>query len=244
MARNRHGRKSLYEVMTQQGRQPSYGKTVEKLRPPEAKKAEPTKAKCDTALPQGAAKWWRRPKPIQINAGRIEISIPYQLAIALLLGLIALVLFAFRLGQFSQRVANSTAKVKRVEQANVTGRSTANRQPPAREKQVVPREEDVRPAESTGDHWIVIQTYPLPTHLEPVKKYFAQAGIDTEIRKIGNMYYLRTQDKYENPQRKGTDGYEARQRIIQLGANYKAPPGYEPFGPKSFETAYGMKSDD
>lgn len=244
MARNRQGRKSLYEVMTQNGRKPSYGKTVEKLRPPEAKKEEPTKAKPDTALPQGAAKWWRRPKSFQINAGRIEISIPYQLAIALLLGLIALVLFAFRLGQFSQRVANSTAKVKRVEQANVAGRRAANPTPPAREKEVVRREEEAQPAESTGDHRVVIQTYPLPTHLEPVKEYFARAGIETEIRKIGNMYYLVTKDKYENPQRKGTDGYEAKQRIIQLGANYKAPPGYERFGPKSFETAYGMKFDD
>jgi hypothetical protein len=58
------------------------------------------------------------------------------------------------------------------------------------------------------------------------------------------MYYLVTKKKYENPQKQGTDGYLAKQRIIAVGAKYKAPPGRETFGVKSFETAYGRKFDD
>ena len=52
------------------------------------------------------------------------------------------------------------------------------------------------------------------------------------------------EDKYENPDREGTDGYAAKQKIIEWGARYKAEQGYEPFGAKSFETAYGMKFND
>jgi hypothetical protein len=80
--------------------------------------------------------------------------------------------------------------------------------------------------------------------LEPVKEHFAQFGIETEIKRIDEWYYLVTKDKYDNPQKPGTDGYLARQRIIELGAQYKAPPGYETFGKEPFHDAYGMKFDD
>jgi len=80
--------------------------------------------------------------------------------------------------------------------------------------------------------------------LEPVKQYFASFGIETEIRQVGSWYYLVTKDKYENPERPGTEGYVAKERIIKLGANYKAPPGYESFGTQPFHDAYGMRFDD
>ena len=90
----------------------------------------------------------------------------------------------------------------------------------------------------------MIQTWSSRTQLEPVKSYFAENGIKTEIRKIGDVYYLITIEKYENPQRLGTDGYLARQKIVEIGAEYKAPPGYGSFGPKPFYDAYGMRFDD
>ena len=90
----------------------------------------------------------------------------------------------------------------------------------------------------------MIQTYQLRTHLEPVKQYFAQFGIETDIKKIGDWYYLVTKDKYENPEKSGTDGYFAKQKIIELGAEYKAPQGYETFGSKPFYDAYGQRFDD
>ena len=98
---------------------------------------------------------------------------------------------------------------------------------------------------STGNNRIVIQTYDKRADLELVQYHFAEGGIGTEIREIGNTFYLVTVNKYEkDPSIEGTDGYAALQRIIKWGARYKAPPGYEPFGAKSFETAYGMKFDD
>ena len=39
---------------------------------------------------------------------------------------------------------------------------------------------------------IVIQACQETHDLEPVKKYFSENGIETEIRKIGNWYYLIT----------------------------------------------------
>jgi len=244
MTRYRRGKKSLYEVMSKTRLKPSYDKTLEQLHPAQPDKVETTSQKPGTALPTGAAKWWTRPKHLQINAGRIEISIPYQLAIAILLGLIVLILLAFRLGQFSQKAADSTARIERSEQAEPAGRDTTT----TTEKRLSPKEplasdkSDV-PTGTGTDNRIVIQTFQVRSHLEPVGQYFAQFGIETEIRKIGEWYYLLTKNKYQNPQSPGTDGYLMKQKIIQLGANYKAPPGYETFAPNLFKDAYGMKVD-
>jgi len=245
MARYRRGKKSLYEVMGKTRLKPSYRKTLEPLRPEEPKKDEPTAAKPSPAVPAGAAKWWRKPRLLRINAGRIEVSIPYQLAIAILLGLIALVLLAFRLGQFSQMAANSTARIERNEPGNPVERDPSSKiEKPVSSEQIVSPDKDAVPADSDAGNRIVIQTFQVRSHLEPVKQYFAQFGIETEIRKIGDWYYLLTKNKYQNPQKPGTDGYLMRQKIIQLGADYKAPPGYETFAPNFFKDAYGIKLDD
>ena len=98
--------------------------------------------------------------------------------------------------------------------------------------------------ESKGNHQIVIQTYKKRADLEMVQYHFTEGGIETEIRKRGDTFYLVTTEKYDNPDREGTDGYAAKQKIIEWGVKYKAPQGYEPFGAKSFETAYGKNFDD
>ncbi len=90
----------------------------------------------------------------------------------------------------------------------------------------------------------MIQTYAVRAHLEPVRQYFAENGIETEIRKIGDDYFLVTTDKFDTIERTGTDGYKAKKRIIELGAKYKAPQSYETFGKRPFHDAYGMKFDD
>lgn len=245
MARFRRGKKSLYEVMSKARLKPSYRKTLEPLRPAEPIEDEPTLEKPGPALPAGAAKWWTKSKYVQINAGRIEISVPYQLAIAILLGLIVLMLLAFRLGQFSRQAANSNAKILPAEHSNPTGAdpSTAAEKQPSSKETFVPDKSDLL-TDSDANNRIVIQTFQVRSHLEPVREYFAQFGIETEIRKIGDWYYLITKNKYQNPQKQGTDGYLMKQKIVQLGANYKAPPGRETFAPNLFKDAYGIKLDD
>ena len=244
MVRNRK-KKALYEVMSKTRLKSSYGKTLERLQPQEKDEAHSAAPKAKAAMPKSTAPWWKRPKIIQLNAGRIELSMPYQLAIAILLGLIALLLIVFRFGQFYQRVADSSAKIQKSSQLNPAERDTAKimNASMSAEKRLPSSEKD-ETAKLTGNNRIVIQTFQVRAHLEPVKQFFAQYGIETEIRKIGEMYYLVTGNKFENPARPETDGYRARQVIIELGAKYQAPSGYETFAPHFFRDAYGMKFDD
>jgi len=243
MARNRK-RKSLYEIMSKTRHKSDYGKTLEQFRQKKPDKTEPTIAKADTATPQDAAQWWRRPKLIQFNGGRIEISIPYQLAIALLLGLILLILVAFRLGQINQKAANSPAKMQTTSQINLAECATADaKQAPASSEALSPGQEKIRPSKPPGDHVIVLVQYQRYADLVPVRQHFQEHNIETEIVQQGSWYFLVTKDRYQNPETPGTNGYQAKQRIIEVGARYKgkAPEGYETFAPHFFRDAYGRK---
>lgn len=240
-----HRKKSLYEVMGKARLKSRTGKTLEQPRPEKADKDEPT-TEPSVAVPERAVQWPRKPRIVQFNAGRIEISIPYQLAIAFLLFIILLVLVVFRLGQLKERVGDSAAKIQK-NNPELTGQKEVAGQDQNTDtnKKIPPSGEKTELVESKGNNRIVIQTYRLKAHLEPVQQHFARFNIETEIIPIDNQWGLVTKAKYEeNPEREGTDGYLAKQEIIELGAKYKAPQGYETFGAKSFETAYGMKFDD
>jgi Na+-transporting methylmalonyl-CoA/oxaloacetate decarboxylase gamma subunit len=262
MAHNRE-KKALYEVMSKAAwPKPRYDKALEPLHQEKTGEDKQTATRFSIPLHKRAANWLNRPRIVQFNAGRIEISMPYQLAIALLLGLVLLVLVVFRLGQItyrsSQKATGPAAKMpESVQKAAplvtaeraVAGKVTAVVAPqkaaPAEEKTPVPPViQKVEPVKPKGDNRIVIQSYQLRADLEPVKQYFAQFGIETEIIKISDWYYLVTKDKYENPAKPGTDGYLAKQKIIELGAKYKAPPGSEAFGSQPFRDAYGKKFDE
>jgi hypothetical protein len=252
MAHNRE-KKALYEVMSK-GTWPKarYDKSLEPLHPEVPGEDKQTPARFSIPLHKRAANWLNRPRAVQFNAGRIEISMPYQLAIALLLGLVLLVLVAFRLGQLSYRSSQKAAGpvVKTPESVQktapkVTAAVAPQKAAPAGEKTLAPPViQKVEPVKPKGDNRIVIQSYQLRADLEPVKQYFAGFGIETEIIKIDAWYYLVTKDKYENPGKPGTDGYLAKQKIIELGAKYKAPPGNESFGNQPFRDAYGKKFDE
>jgi len=243
MARNRK-KVSLYEVISKSSPKSGYGKTLKERPPEESDSEEPTTAQ--TAIPDTGrtAYWPKKPKIIQLNAGRIEISLPYQLAIALLLGLVLLVLIGVWLGQTGylskQRITGSVAKIlKPNAETDIGNRVDVD-------GKISPGGvRETTTGESKGNNRIVIQTYHARADLEPVQTYFGQCGIETEIIPIDNKWILVTKAKYEEkPESPGTDGYVALQNIIELGAKYKAPPGYEPFGAKSFGTAFGMKFDD
>jgi hypothetical protein len=252
MARNRE-KKALYEVMSKAAwPKPRYDKALEPLHPEKTGEDKQTATRFSIPLHKRAASWLNRPRIVQFNAGRIEISMPYQLAIALLLALVLLVLVVFRLGQISYRssqkatspVAKMPASVPKAA-PKVTAVVAPQRTAPAEEKTPVPPViQKVEPVKPKGDNRIVIQSYQLRADLEPVKQYFAGFGIETEIIKISDWYYLVTKDKYENPAKPGTDGYLAKQKIIELGAKYKAPPGSESFGSQPFRDAYGKKFDE
>jgi len=247
MVRNRK-KKSLYEAIANTRLKSSSDEALGQP-PPEKfdKKDEPFAAKSALPMSERLAQWPKKPKIIQFNGGRIEISIPYHLAIALLLGIVLLVLVFFRLGQITylskQKATNSAGIISKSNQeAAVSSPQTA----PATEKTspgVSAPAEKVEPAEAKGDHVIVLVEYQVPADLMPVREHFAKYGIETEIVREKGRYFLITKNRYENPEKPKTDGYKAKQRIVEVGAGYKgkAPEGYETFAPHFFKDAYGKK---
>lgn len=240
MARNRE-KKALYEVMRESWHKPSYDKTLEPLHPEKTGEDKQAPARILIPLRKRAARWLNKPRAVQFNAGRIEISVPYPFVVVFFLVLVLLVLIAYRLGQISYRSSQKVAGPAVKTPASVQ-KATAAVAP--EKTSVSPVIRQVEPVKPKGDNRIVIQSYQIRADLEPVKQYFAQFGIETEIIKIDAWYYLVTKDKYENPGRPGTDGYLAKQKIVELGAKYKAPPGSETFGSQPFSDAYGKKFDE
>jgi hypothetical protein len=118
--------------------------------------------------------------------------------------------------------------------------SRLEQKPPAETKPVKPQEQ-AKPAKPAGDHIIVIVAYTKQEDLTPVVAYFKKNGVETEVIKQGSYYLLVTKDRFESPERSGTDGYKMKQTIKRLGANYKAPDGYERFSSTPFQDAYGKK---
>lgn len=242
MARNRR-KMSLYEVIGQKRSKSSFGKALKKLPPEKPDKEDPTAVKTTVLVSGRATHWPRKPKLVQFNAGRIEISLPYPLAIAVLLGVVLLFLVALWLGETGylnrKRITNSAGTV-------LNGRwTTAGKDMVGSDENERVSPDVGKTVTGTGNNRIVIQTYDKRADLELVQYHFAEGGIETEIRTIGDTFYLvTTMDKYENPKREGTDGYAARQKIIEWGARYKAPQGYETFAPNLFSDAYGKKFND
>jgi hypothetical protein len=114
--------------------------------------------------------------------------------------------------------------------------------------------------DETGDHVIVLAQLPQREPLDAARKYFTEQGIATDVvsipllrellskqgintRALGNRdgFMLVTNKYYDNPQNPGTDGYQAKLKIIEVGRGYKAQSGSESFAPNYFGDAYGMK---
>ncbi|NIP24502.1 MAG: hypothetical protein GWN67_22590 [Phycisphaerae bacterium] len=253
MARNR-GKMSLYEVIGKGKSKSGYGKKVKKLTPAMPEKQEPKAVTTAVPVTERATHWPRKPKLLQFNAGRVEISLPYPLAFTVFLGLILLFLVALWLGEKgylnSNRITNSAGTVFNGLRKKVGQGFAGSGQRVEENENILPDDKNDNVKEtvtiqSKGGNRIVIQTYHTREDLELVQYHFAEGNIETEIRKIGNTFYLVTVDRYEkDPKIAGTDGYAALQKIIKWGARYKAPQGYESFAPNLFSDAYGKKFDD
>ncbi|MBW7990375.1 MAG: hypothetical protein FVQ84_10225 [Planctomycetes bacterium] len=260
MARKR-GKKALYEVMSKARNKPGFGRTLKKMRPkkPVPRKDEPVtnnKSAADVETSKTAAKWWRKPRVVQFNVGRVEFSMPYQLGVALVLVSVLLIVAAFRLGQYltdsnpnepAKNVMEPTIQEKQIEQQEVTNVI----EPPApadEEESTLLTIEEPEPAQpvtpkSTGNNVIVIQQWGAKEDLRPVRAHFAEYGIETEIVLEKGNFFLQTKNRYNSTKTSGTDGYKALQEIIRVGAKYKgqAPPNYETFATHFFSDAYGKK---
>jgi hypothetical protein len=211
---------------------------------PAQPQVQPEVAKTDTvktARPEVV--WSGRQKPVRVYPDRIELCLTWQVAAITALAILAILLMFFRLGQI-----NATKKaqaVKVVKPAIPVQAVIPESAKPAVAEKKVTAQNPPKMVEPMGDNVIVITSYDLSSHLEPVKQYFAQYGIATEIIKRGPRYLLVTQNRFNNIDKPGTDGYEMKKKIISVGANYKSPAGsgFESFGTKPFQDVYGMKAN-
>jgi len=247
MVRNKR-KKALYEVMSKARDKPGFGRTLEKMQP---KRSDEVKSAVNKEKSKATARWMRKPRTVQFNFGRIEFSMPYQLAVALVLGLILLVLASFRLGQeyylTDQRAISTAVETPQIKQTTpMQPEATDIREPtaPVEDSTLLDEVQPTQPR-STGNNVIVLVEFGARADLVPVRAHFAEYGIETEIVMENGRYFLQTKNRYEiavNPL-PGTDGYKALQEIIKVGAKYKgkAPPGFETFASKFFSDAYGKK---
>jgi hypothetical protein len=243
-------KKALYEVISRAGSRPGYEQLHPNGTAGQAPSAGSTPDNGIRGQTQGVVRWAIRPNMVQFNAGRIEFSIPYQVGIAVALGMLLAAVVLFRLGE---RVGNREVAAKAPAAAKPMADKPVLPKPVTQDTPVVkqPTAQDTSAAAAaaaqpatTGKNRIVITIYQVQSHLEPVKEYFDKMGIATEIIEKDNWYYLVTKNKYDNPEKAGTDGYLAKQKVIEIGAGYKAPAGFETFRPKLFSDAYGKRFDE
>ncbi|UCG47365.1 MAG: hypothetical protein JSU94_17965 [Phycisphaerales bacterium] len=258
MARNKRGKMALYEAMSKARQKPGFGRTLERMREDRPHDDEPdvqpehlvvAEENVAEEVSEPKVRWTRKPSVAQLNAGRIEFSMPYQLAITMVLGFVLAVLLAFRAGQWygekqqgpAEAGANAGAGQARLSQKDYgsPGQTTT-----PKERATQDSGQRTAPV-STGDHVIVIVEYGRRDDLAPVQKHFAESNIETEIISQGGRYFLISKDRYDydSLSTPGSDGYKALMRIRQVGPGYrgKAPDGMETFAPHFFTDAYGMK---
>jgi len=213
------------------------------------------------APPPGLVQRWWRLKPLQLNDGRVEVSVPYHIGIAVALAVILVILAAFRIGQ-KHPGAKAKASVSAKTSAQVSPQNAAAA-PDARTTQAntsAAPSSAAEPAQQQGDHWIVLTRYKQRADLDLVKEYFGKNGIELTVVPLadarnvfaerqlnadvlpkGDGFLLVTSNLFSNPGKPDTDGYKMVQKIAEVGKKYKAPPGREPFAPNFFSDAYGMK---
>lgn len=104
------------------------------------------------------------------------------------------------------------------------------------------------PLASGGDNVICIQSiaFSRKEELSTVADFFRRKGIETEVIAVespsGRLAVLVTSDGFEdNPLKKGADGYDLAQRIMQLGSVYVEDTKDMKFGTKPFQDVYGRK---
>ena len=229
MARYR-GQKALYEVMRKASSRPA----VEPLRPPEEPRDDGDGG--HEPISERVEARWLRPRALQFNAGRVELTLTYRTAAICGLAIIALWLLTFRLGQMM-----SQPPIAPVDTNPDTGVGSVDPvQPDSTDVQAQVTRTVSTPVAPGRGNVIRFLSYSERAQLEPVRRYFAQHGIASEIKQVSSGFVLETVERFtENPLKPGTTGSDRLRQIVALGAGYQSPAGYLAFTPKSFEGAYG-----
>jgi len=218
-----------------------------KIEPQTEVKTEPVAEKKPAVEKKTAALWSTRPKPVRIYADRIELCFSWQVVGIAALTFVVLLLVFFKLGRIS---STGPAEAKKTAPVSVSVQQIMPKTKPA--ETVVrptpqPQAAPPKVVEPMGANAIVIASHKADTDLKPVKQYFAKFGIATEIikDKRSSRYLLVTENRFNDIEKPGTDGYVMKRKIMSVGVNYKPSieSGFASFGPKPFQDVYGMKLD-
>jgi hypothetical protein len=234
MARN-SSKMTLYEVTSKvakvnESRTRRNGNT-----PPKVVEVKKTEKKPDMSMRVKVKKIPKRPLLATYKRRRNLLTRPYVI-IALALGIIWLVWIV------AGPSNDAKIPVEPKNEATGAGNKVAPVEPFVNDPPAdrVMNVKEAPPTVNAGDHVIVLAHYITRDQLGPVKDYFTRNGFATVIEKKGAYYVLVTKDRYQNPTNRNTDGYAAKQRLMQIGAKYKAPPKYKGF---AFNDIYGKKVD-
>jgi hypothetical protein len=261
---------SLWEVMSKNKLKESQAKvraqflSKQNKDEPEQQKPAVQAAPPPQEKPQPQPQWSSKPAMFQANEGRIELSLPYAVAVLFSLSVIVAVLVAFRIGQEfagpggtpvdnSSQQASASDGGQAQSRADITSSGSGTQVEPKTDFTVEGAAQSTVSGGSTSssgsgqsalshdkDHVIIIAVYQVKRDLEPVRDFFNANGMPTEIVHRGNWYYLQTKNRYDSPLRRGSDGYYALQQVKRIGKKYDAPTGYESFKANQFQDAYGM----
>ena len=245
---------SLWEVMNKDRLRQSQQRALERISDKKAGAAATEPAERKPVWEINKDRPARKPRPKISLPANFPVSFPV-LVIALLIFL-AIIVAAVKLSTGKKPVTAANDDIAKIVEAdmdstvdNSTEKSSIALPPYKKVKRekiwsqadLSKTEPKTSVANQQGDHVIIITIYQIKRDLEPVVKFFAKKGIETQIVKPDKrFYYLITKNRYQSPLRKGTDGFYALAKIKLAGAKYKAPKGYEPFGKVPFQDAYGI----
>ena len=238
MARYR-GQKALYEAMSRASSR-SHAKLARASSAQQQIEA-PTEA---DRTHNGKIHW--KPRAFQLHSGRVELALPYSaIAVVSILFVLALVA-SFRLGQNVQPLARLASRQPPPPGA-ARGTGAQSEAPAGTMEKVISPAAGansssavVRPGST-----IVIQQCDTLEDLVPVRQFFKGRGIGTEIVRRDKAYYLFTVERFSSfSLKEGTPEHKLKQRIVELGQEYKAPPGRKSFAPHRFRDAYLKPLDE
>jgi len=243
---------------------------LSEISPPPVARAEPAVIskpveRVAHTVPPTPVQTWLRPRPVQLNEGRIEVSVPYYIGVIAGIVFLMVVLVAYRLGQArpagdagNRSVATAAPPTRATEPGPTM--TTGVERPPANPATAGAARQDASPVVSRGDNWIVLVQHKNQEDLVPVRDYFARHGIDLFILDLdkapaifaqygldasklpaGGGFLLVTRNAYDNPNVAGSEGQKIVKRIAEVGAQYKAESGDKLFAPGYFSDAYGMR---
>jgi hypothetical protein len=215
--------------------------------------------------PPTPASTWLRPRPVQLNEGRVEISVPYHVGAIAAMVFLLVVIAAYRIGQGRQGVptndvggqaqpavnpsGTTTNPLMRTPPQNNTATSNADRPVTNTPVTAGGTGQDVVPARAQGDNCIVLARCKTKEDFDPVVKHFAESGIRVLPLPIDLMRKVLSEQGLNPGVLPSGDGYllvttdyyanadvpKMKQRIAEVGKLYK---GKAPSGLESFAPNY------